>query len=52
MDDLRMHWQKLRKTQQFMQQEFFFAENRLYCEISEFQFISAKVESDNGIVVP
>jgi hypothetical protein len=31
---------------------FFFAENQLYCEILEFQFISAKIESDNSIVVP
>ncbi len=31
---------------------FFFAENQLYCEILEFQFISAKVESDNSVVVP
>src|SRR6266536_6481339 len=31
---------------------FFFAENQLYCEILEFQFISAKVESDNRVVVP
>lgn len=31
---------------------FFFAENQLYCEILEFQFVSAKIESDNGITVP
>lgn len=31
---------------------FFFAENQLYCEILEFQFVSAKIESDNTITVP
>jgi hypothetical protein len=31
---------------------FFFAKNQLYCEILEFQFISAKMESDNSITVP
>lgn len=31
---------------------FFFAENQLYCEIMEFQFISAKTELDNTITVP
>jgi hypothetical protein len=31
---------------------FFFAENQLYCEILEFQFVSAKIESDNAITVP
>ncbi|UZO09586.1 uncharacterized protein OCT59_029803 [Rhizophagus irregularis] len=31
---------------------FFFAKDQLYCEILEFQFVSAKIESDNSIVVP
>ncbi|GET53658.1 hypothetical protein GLOIN_2v1772177 [Rhizophagus irregularis DAOM 181602=DAOM 197198] len=26
--------------------------HQLYCEILEFQFVSAKIESDNSIVVP
>ena len=42
----KMHQQKPEKIQQFIQQECFF------CEILEFQFISAKIESDNSIVVP
>ncbi|GBC52455.2 hypothetical protein GLOIN_2v1476741 [Rhizophagus irregularis DAOM 181602=DAOM 197198] len=31
---------------------FFFAKDQLYCEILEFQFVLAKIESDNSIVVP
>ena len=28
---------------------FFFAENQLFCEILEFQFVSAKVETDSTV---
>lgn len=31
---------------------FFFAENQLFCEILEFQFVSAKMETDNTVTVP
>ena len=31
---------------------FFFAENQLFCEILEFQFVSAKMETDNTVSVP
>jgi hypothetical protein len=31
---------------------FFFAENQLFCEILEFQFVSAKVETDSTVTVP
>jgi hypothetical protein len=31
---------------------FFFAKDQLYCEILEFQFVSAKMDTDNTITVP
>ena len=31
---------------------FFFAENQLFCEILEFQFVSAKVETNSTVTVP
>ena len=34
-----------------MQQEYFFVESQLYCEILEFQFVSGKIESDSTITV-